>query len=847
MRASEFNKALTEADLLEVNMSPSALNKWFNSPESDGIKMGIEFEMYVPDAGGNSDEDGEPDYSDDEYAYDIDDIMTFFDETAGRYERNRMNEEYHEWYSERLSDYVDENLTDEMIRDLVEEEFDINYFWDEAKDQLESEADDEEEEISDDDIESRAEELMNSAIDEEIYSQGRIYEKAYDSARESVEQDADGSDELSQNTWLDSIGVNRMSDAADYFDLSWPHIKYGGDYSAIGSEVSHVVGAPVDTSSDYHDLRRKPGVWIVEKDGSLDDPRDEDTDTGVEIVSPPQSVKKTFEDMNKIFAWAKNRGCYTNQTTGMHMNISVPDYSYENLDYIKLAIFMGDEYVLEQFGRAANRFCRSGMSKIKAKLTPEKTEELLAKMHDGMNAAASKIIHSAKTDKYTSINTHENRVEFRSPGGDYLSKSPEELSTTALRLAMALQIACDDEAYRQEYEKKLYQLLKPTQVTGHGEVSAPVEEEKDITKLFARYSAGELSYGELKQYIARIQDDREEERLSKSGVNRTFTVALGGGRNSPSSVNITVQATSRKDAFETARNLGMEYEPYQSSRGDWETARSLDDVTIFRGIPTKDLQRYLFVLRGTDGKIRSFLFRDIDSVRKYLGHHVNSWDFPVIATNTETNESERIGDIEQPSSALSGSTLGWREHVRSDNASAVSNNQLRINQYEYHVTGPNVDTYLWAPDQSNIIAYIHSLGGNPTQFSISRINRQHDSSVANTHTGEEYEVVNTVTGEINTIHASFPQMAQQIAARLWGISPDQVRLSDEHLAESTNTVKSLAPNSKLWKAKVKIKTPQYTGFVDAMVTAPNMTIARTMLKALYGAKDYEVGSTTEVK
>jgi hypothetical protein len=69
---------------------------------------------------------------------------------------------------------------------------------------------------------------------------------------------------------------------------------------------------------------------------------------------------------------------------------------------------------------------------------------------------------------------------------------------------------------------------------------------------------------------------------------------------------------------------------------------------------------------------------------------------------------------------------------------------------------------------------------------------------------------------------------------------------DPSLAEA-QTVAKMMPAVKLWKARVKIKQPNYIGYVEAQVTAPDMRTARNMLKALYNVPEHEVGSVTLVK
>jgi hypothetical protein len=129
-------------------------------------------------------------------------------------------------------------------------------------------------------------------------------------------------------------------------------------------------------------------------------------------------------------------------------------------------------------------------------------------MKQHLNSLASKTIHTGITDKYTSINTKSNYVEFRGPGGDYLDRDPFEIVNTALRLSMSLRIATDPEAYKQEYAKKLYKL---------------VEQEKDpdnSVKLFSQYAVGELTREEVLARLKFAKKERELEKTKKGGIER---------------------------------------------------------------------------------------------------------------------------------------------------------------------------------------------------------------------------------------------------------------------------------------------------------------------------------------
>jgi hypothetical protein len=52
---------------------------------------------------------------------------------------------------------------------------------------------------------------------------------------------------------------------------------------------------------------------------------------------------------------------------------------------------------------------------------------------------------------------------------------------------------------------------------------------------------------------------------------------------------------------------------------------------------------------------------------------------------------------------------------------------------------------------------------------------------------------------------------------------------------------------KLWTAPVRIKQPNYVGYIDVTVTAANMVQARQLIKSQYGVPDWHIGSTKEVK
>jgi hypothetical protein len=529
MRYSQIKQALKEAEIIdEVSMSPSSLEAFANSPEADGMLMGIEFEMCVPNAStGDNEPEWEYDYEYNESAYNIDDILNFFRNGdfsnmsrsgAERY-RSELYDEYLDWTNEAANRYIDDNTDelDSLIRDRLEGEIDRDDVEDAARTRWIEANPDEDPDSDDADAEIRVItlEMIEDRVDELMAdTSGREYQYAYDQARQEMEDDFRNGGDGDEGAWLSDIGIGDMQDAERHWGFDWPHMydanegNDGGDadIDQVADDFYGATGYEARGFSNYHSGSRsqqqEQGYFIIEPDASIDANQG---DAGLEFISPAMPLKDGLTMLKKVKQWAKLAGCYTNKSTGLHMNISVPNMTTDNLDYVKLALFLGDEYVLQEFGRQYNTYAKSAMKIVKEKIqaNPENATELLAKMKEHLGAAASKLVHSGVTQKYTSINTKGNYVEFRGPGGDYLNEDIPKLVNTALRLAQSLRIATDESAYKQEYAKKLYKLISP-----EGEWTDP----NNSVALFSRYALGQINKSELVSNVRQAQTARKEKK-----------------------------------------------------------------------------------------------------------------------------------------------------------------------------------------------------------------------------------------------------------------------------------------------------------------------------------------------
>ena len=475
--------ALLEAEFLgEINMGAKNLRA---EAANIGARVGMEFEMIIPNI--NSDDaEIEADFDTDQPA-DMGDLYDFF---AGDHNSRRdidraierLRDEFWDSYwldeqqqsawdraaSSAVSAAIEETLGDDLMsqaRDMVR---------DSNPDMPEQSKSNEFNNL----VIDRYAQLLADRVETSQAEQDTEYE---DARQEWTDNEWDASDLIDE--WL-SDNYPQMSDVANQFDLIWPYYNDSSDgepdIASIADQFETAIGRGVNWSSQYHGGRRDGVNYVVEPDGSLEG--DESGDSGLEFVSPPLPLSEMLSDLNKIAEWAGTIGAYTNSSTGLHINISVPGYSLEKLDYVKLALLMGDEYVLDQFGRSANTYTKSAMGKIMGILQsqPNAGKQVLDLMKGQLSDSATKAIHSGVTNKFTSINTKTGYIEFRSPGGDWLGENFDKIENTLLRFTVALAAAINPAAYRQEYLTKLYKLLNPAGQT---------DQYGDMISEFAKYMA----------------------------------------------------------------------------------------------------------------------------------------------------------------------------------------------------------------------------------------------------------------------------------------------------------------------------------------------------------------------
>lgn len=222
-------------------------------------------------------------------------------------------------------------------------------------------------------------------------------------------------------------------------------------FENIENELSDFLGASVTTAWRGAAEHYARGDWLVVPDGSIEP---DDQGVGAEINSPPQKLSKALADLKTMFKWMSANSIETNESTGLHINISMP--GIQNADLVKLVLFMGDKFVLKQFNRLNSTFTRSQAKSIMDNVSgkgrlPREAKEMVAIAREALS-----------NEKYSSVHIEKLKhgyLEFRIAGGVGYHLKYDLIRDTVLRFVSALELAVDPAAERQEYLKKLSKIL----------------------------------------------------------------------------------------------------------------------------------------------------------------------------------------------------------------------------------------------------------------------------------------------------------------------------------------------------------------------------------------------------
>ena len=470
--------------LFEINFNSKKLAKEaLDMP----IKCGFEAETSWEGIADNNDED------DWLYEYNWYDIESFLQDQEGRSAVNEITDAYDEWVGEKAGDY-EQDIIDELVSDRKEDENELNDFIDSSNGPSSEAVQRYKEDFEENDpvefqnreedgwdymnwvreyVEEEYEAEFLDWLEDTIRDEGEAMDRAYEVAREENSIDEWASNEY--GSWSSALSEHGyylsnpdgegqgLAEVADY-------VERWSDDNSQRSEVRY---------GDYHSYYGTGQTyWRVESDSSIDS-----YGTGAEIISPVYDTPRTMlTEMKSLFDMLGTNNVETNNSTGLHVTMS---YAGKNQDgygdnlvvnKVKLAILLGDKYLLSTFGRKGNTYAKSQMASLEKLAYKLKSDPNNIKTISDIEHILMKGILS---DKFTSINfkdqtdgdTKNQLIEFRIGGGhDYHQDFPT-IMKAVVRYATTLSAAYSETAYQGDYVKALFRLINNV-----GKISASDEE-----------------------------------------------------------------------------------------------------------------------------------------------------------------------------------------------------------------------------------------------------------------------------------------------------------------------------------------------------------------------------------
>lgn len=551
LQGPEFqDEPVTEGVLVELKMGPGHLSK-----EVAKIigrykpTIGVELEVCVPE---NSERaENNPDIYPNT---DMSDIKEFFEEMSDPHAFEVIGSLYNDWTYEKAGEWGTEQLEDITEHPDVQERFKI-----EAAENMSSTDRDVDHCIAlinkangteDEDLELTTD-IVKEAISRaaDWQNQNRQDMSSYDLDEDSEEYDPyialyyylyidDSSsaheyikEQLIEDFWNDelpysenySLGAWLLEDnITNMYDvwrewqskgLYWPGIMPSGAGN-FSEEMAEMVASgltELGIDAEVSEYSKASEIWKIMPDESI--APDEDTDSGMEVISPPLPYEEGLDQISTVIGYLTSIGAYTNQSTGLHINVSLAGIKHERLDYAKLVLFVGDRHVQKQFGREFNEYTENSLAAIQQMIDatqgwerdrPQKAAnfaKLINNMHKNVNGALKKAFKNINFGKYSSVGIKDNYIEFRSAGGPGYLDDMDRIVQLVDRFVYAYYVATQPKLYKKEYAKKLYKIASDV---------ASGQAPKSSMTLFAGFNSGAITKEDL---IKALKAKREPQQV----------------------------------------------------------------------------------------------------------------------------------------------------------------------------------------------------------------------------------------------------------------------------------------------------------------------------------------------
>lgn len=259
------------------------------------------------------------------------------------------------------------------------------------------------------------------------------------------------------------------------------------DLSEIMADVAREDGEFADEAQTRADERREQSNNIEQKVyneiGHIEKVENEHDDQK-EIITQALPIKEAFSVMEDMHEFIKENG-HTTDKSGMHVNISHQGFSTENLNILKMLLFLDVNFFqnLSPTGSTNNKFPVRNHVGTMFRLFPNRPVDLdsgsamdndIVRLADtfvetgDIDEMAEELSFKLRREKYTAVNLttfipqsnmSRNRLEFRFFGGEDYEFRTEEIQRDILNACYVILAAYDEDFLRREYIEAIIRFM----------------------------------------------------------------------------------------------------------------------------------------------------------------------------------------------------------------------------------------------------------------------------------------------------------------------------------------------------------------------------------------------------
>ena len=474
----------SEQKLFEINFNRKEV---INSSLDAQIRCGFEAETVWENIEGTSD--------------DVDNLtLSEIDDQYGGVDWDSISENYTDWIYENKQEEFLDDLMDDFVSQHEDDEDYINEFIDDEGIEESDWADYREgvlrTEYGDERYEEEGAEELSELYGYEDENWAREYVDEYRGSdfRDYLRDIAADDEDIKQAAYEEATENYDYDDwiNAEWYSMSSFCDDYGIDYSYGNNlgEVAELVSKFVRDSSafsddyvesgDYGNTSGSTVQYAVESDSSIDG-----YGTGAEIISPVFSTpRRMLAEMKKFFEFLQSEGALTNNSTGLHITMSYNPQDGETVNHkpgtsqvianrVKMAVLLGDQYLLNEFLRGSNTYTKSQYKELQNAISELKQESGT----EGIKKAEAFLEKAISDDKFRAIHfkgqkdskTNTNLIEFRIGGGEDYEQDFDKVFKATVRYATTM-IAGHTDQYEGDYVKALSKLLRKANDVAQGDV-----------------------------------------------------------------------------------------------------------------------------------------------------------------------------------------------------------------------------------------------------------------------------------------------------------------------------------------------------------------------------------------